>query len=147
MKKDYNYGNYWNEVVNDSDLFIKTLLEKFNYFFKKEFLSLIYGNVIMVEIKYLMAFYDRNSKYDLWTLLFHSGYITIVDRKDYKENVKQMDNQLIKILNELESTEDNENNYKKGIDLIQEYKTNSMYRMVEKPRYYVKVPNNEVNIL
>ncbi len=56
-----------------------------------------------------------------------------------------MDDQTIKLLNELESTEDNENNNKKGIDLIQEYKNNSMNRTtIEKPMYFVKVPNNEV---
>ncbi len=68
LEKDYNYGNYWNQVVKDSDVLIKTILKNYDYFFEKEFLSLIYGNVIKVEIQYIMKFYDKNFKYDLWTM-------------------------------------------------------------------------------
>jgi len=84
LEKNYNYGNYWTQNGKDSNILIKSILGSYNYSFTKKFPNLIYGNIIMVEIQYIMKLYDENSRYDLWTLLFHSRYITLVDRKEYK---------------------------------------------------------------
>jgi hypothetical protein len=57
-------------------------------------------------------------KDEVWMVLLHSGYITLSDKEEYEQNVKEMDDQIIKLLkNELELNEN-----KKNEDLIKNIK-------------------------
>ena len=79
-------------------------------------------------------------KDEVWMVLLHSGYITLSDKEEYEQNVKEMDDQIIKLLkNELELNEN-----KKNEDLIKKYKNNLLNKYKGNSKYYIKIPNNEI---
>ncbi|KAG4081626.1 hypothetical protein H8356DRAFT_1438614 [Neocallimastix lanati (nom. inval.)] len=69
---------------------------------------------------------------------FFSGYLTVADEKEYKENIKNMNDEMIKItstdptLMEMDSNE------------IQKYKSNLLKKKESKDIFYFKIPNQEI---
>jgi len=136
-KEQYELKNYW--INSGSDNFIKKLLKCHDYIFENDFLSMLYGNTIIVKINENLNL-DRKSfkKDDIWTILLYSGYITIVDQEDYENSVKIMDNQITKLLmNKAENEKD--------LNSIQKYKDELKDKICENRMRYVKVPNKEVS--
>jgi len=135
-KKKYKLESYW--INSGSDFIIRNILKNHNYIFEIDFLSVLYGNPIIVEINKNL---DLNSKpfkkNDLWTLLLYSGYITIIDQEEYEKLINQMDGQVTKLLL-------NKPEKEKNINSIQKYKDELRKRICENKMNYVKVPNKEI---
>jgi len=100
----------------------------------------LYGNVIIVEIKEILTLKENYLKDEVWTVLLHSGYITLSDKEEYEQKGKEMDDQMIKLLKN--ESELNEN--KKNEDLIKKYKNNLLNKYKGNSKYYIKIPNNEI---
>jgi len=98
VKKDnYKLENYW--INSGSDVIIRNILVNHNYVFEIDFLGVLYGIPIKVEINKDLNLYNNPfKKDDLWTLLLFSGYVTIIDQKEYKKVINLMDDQITKLL-------------------------------------------------
>ncbi|KAG4082345.1 hypothetical protein H8356DRAFT_1437809 [Neocallimastix lanati (nom. inval.)] len=87
-----------------------------------------------IEYNYLKK---DNSYKDIWKVLFFSGYLTEADEEEYKENIKNMNDKMIKItsnkskLMEIDSNE------------IQSYKNNLLEKKESNDIIYFKIPNQE----
>ncbi|KAG4094845.1 DUF1703-domain-containing protein [Neocallimastix lanati (nom. inval.)] len=153
-RKDNNYlfENYW--YNSGSDIVLNNIIKENEFSFEKDFLSLLYGNIIVVTINKVLTLKKKYKKDEVWTVLLHSGYITLSDKEEYEQNVKKMDDQIVKLLkkeselNEKESklnekeSELNENENDK--ELIKNYKNDLLNKHREKDMYYIKIPNNEI---
>ncbi|KAG4083504.1 DUF1703-domain-containing protein [Neocallimastix lanati (nom. inval.)] len=131
-KDDYSYKYYW--YSSGSDNILNKIIKENEFSFEKDFLSLLYGNVIIVEIKEILTLKKNYKKDEVWTVLLYSGYITLSDKEEYEQNVKKMDDQIKSELNE------NENDK----ELIKNYKNDLLIKHREKDMYYIKIPNNEI---
>jgi len=173
LKDNYQFKNYW--IKSGSDVILKNILYNNEFSFKKDFLSLLCGNIIIVYIKENISldettYMDKSkvkleeiknsfSKEYIWTILLYSGYITLADEEEYKQRIKEMDDQIIKLI----SDEPEENDYEieenlseleKNVNEIQlreynkstieQYKNALINRNCNNDKKYVKVPNNEV---
>jgi hypothetical protein len=137
-KDDHLFKNYW--FNSESDTVLNKIIKENEFSFKKDFLSLLYGNVIIVEIKEILTLKKNYLKDEVWTVLLHSGYITLSDKEGYKQNIKEMDDQIIKLL--LGESKLNENDVNE--DLIKKYKNNQLNKHLYNNMYYIKIPNNEI---
>ncbi|KAG4108890.1 hypothetical protein H8356DRAFT_1365954 [Neocallimastix lanati (nom. inval.)] len=95
-KDDYSYKYYW--YSSGSDNILNKIIKENEFSFEKDFLSLLYGNVIIVEIKEILTLKKNYKKDEVWTVLLYSGYITLSDKEEYEQNVKKMDDQIVKLL-------------------------------------------------
>jgi len=103
-------------LVYGSDVILKRILYNNEFSFEKNFLSLLYGNIISVYIKENIGLdetynVDKSkeklkenkntfSKEYIWTILLYSEYITLVDEEEYKQCIKKMDDQMIKLISD-----------------------------------------------
>ncbi|KAL6593578.1 hypothetical protein U3516DRAFT_834192 [Neocallimastix sp. 'constans'] len=137
-KDDRLFKNYW--FNSESDTVLNKIIKKNEFSFKKDFLSLLYGNVIIVEIKKILTLKKNYLKDEVWTVLLHSGYITLSDKEGYKQNIKEMDDQIIKLL--LGESKLNENDVNE--DLIKKYKNNQSNKHLDNNIHrYIKFKFND----
>ena len=67
-----------------------------------KFLSLLCGKIVELsfdkysQIEYNYLRIDISYK-DIWRVLLFSGYLTVADEEEYKENIKNMNDAMIKI--------------------------------------------------
>ncbi|KAL6588903.1 DUF1703-domain-containing protein [Neocallimastix sp. 'constans'] len=137
-KDDYSYKYYW--YSSGSDNILNKIIKENEFSFEKDFLSLLYGNVIIVEIKEILTLKKNYKKDEVWTVLLHSGYITLSDKEGYEQNIKEMDDQIIKLLQGESKLNENDVNE----DLIKKYKNNQLNKHLYNNMYYIKIPNNEI---
>jgi hypothetical protein len=137
-KDDHLFKNYW--FNSESDTVLNKIIKENEFSFKKDFLSLLYGNVIIVEIKKILTLKKNYLKDEVWTVLLHSGYITLSDKEGYKQNIKEMDDQIVKLLQSESKLNENDVNE----DLIKKYKNNQLNKHLDNNMYYIKIPNNEI---
>ena len=121
LKGNFQFKNFW--IISGSDVILKSILYNNEFSFEKDFLSLLCGNIITVYIKENISldetiYIDKSkekleeiknafSKEYIWTILLYSGYITLADEEEYKQRIKEMDDQMIKLI----SDEPEENDY------------------------------------
>jgi len=167
-KSDFKCKNYW--VNSGNDYILKVIISNNEFSFEKDFLNLLYGNVIIVDILNNISFDKLNyenilneninkykneySKVYIWTVMLYSGYITLADEDEYKKNVEEMDDQITKLIsleseeniNEEENINDEENINENELNknTIIQYKNEIINKNCEVDKKYVKVPNKEV---
>ena len=138
---NFELSNYW--VYSEKNKELKKLLKNSNFNFDVKFINLICGKIVdlsfdtysQIEYNYLRK--DISYK-DIWKVLFFSGYLTVADEKEYKENIKNMNDKMIKItsneskLMEIDSKE------------IQSYKNILLEKKESNDIIYFKIPNQEV---
>ncbi|OUM59922.1 hypothetical protein PIROE2DRAFT_14445 [Piromyces sp. E2] len=159
LKKNFQFKNYW--INTGSDIILKSILYNNDFSFEKDFLSLLYGNIIIVNIKESInldetSFKDKSkenlklikntfSKEYIWTVLLYSGYITLADEEEYKKCIEEMDDQMIKLISDEPEENVNEIELKEYNKItIKKYKNSLINRNCKNDMKYVKVPNNEV---
>jgi len=142
-EKNYKYSNFW--VHSGENSIIRNTLKKYDYIYKKKFLNLLYGNVIIVKLERTLILKNNYLEDDIWTILFRSGYITLADENEYEKNIEQMDDQIIKLLNDQvnDQANDQKNNKNKEKKIIEMYR-NKLLNISSSEMYYVKIPNNEI---
>ncbi|KAL6625983.1 hypothetical protein U3516DRAFT_891001, partial [Neocallimastix sp. 'constans'] len=97
---NFELSNYW--IYSEKNEKLKNLLKNSNFNFNVKFLNLLCGKIVdlsfdnysPIEYNYLKK---DNSYKDIWKVLFFSGYLTVADEEEYKENIKNMNNKMIKI--------------------------------------------------
>jgi len=97
---NFELSNYW--VYSEKNKELKKLLKNSNFNFDVKFINLLCGKIVdlsfdtysQIEYNYLRK--DISYK-DIWKVLFFSGYLTVADEKEYKENIKNMNDKMIKI--------------------------------------------------
>ncbi|ORX49207.1 hypothetical protein BCR36DRAFT_397834 [Piromyces finnis] len=55
--------------------------------FTRNFLSLLYGNIIILNVFNEFIFENKYYEDEILLLLLYSGYLTLLDEKEYKENI------------------------------------------------------------
>ncbi|KAG4105826.1 hypothetical protein H8356DRAFT_1286807 [Neocallimastix lanati (nom. inval.)] len=121
---NFELSNYW--IYSEKNEKLKNLLKN---------IDLSFDNYSPIEYNYLKK---DNSYKDIWKVLFFSGYLTVADEEEYKENIKNMNNKMIKIksnkskLMEIDSNE------------IQSNKNNLLEKKELNDIIYFKIPNQEV---
>ena len=140
-RDNFELSNYWNYPEKNEKL--KNFLKNSNFNFNAKFLNLLCGKIVDLSFDYYSPIeYDYlkkdNSYNDIWKVLFFSGYLTVADEEEYKENIKNMNNKMIKIksnkskLMEIDSNE------------IQSYKNNLLEKKEWNDIIYFKIPNQKV---
>jgi len=138
---DFKLSSYWVNTGNDNEL--KKIITNSNLNFDVKFLSLFCNKIIKLsfdkDYQFDHNYLIKDTPYkDVWRLLLFSGYLTVADEKEYKENIKNMNDEMIKItstdptLMEMDSNE------------IQEYKSNLLKKKESKDIFYFKIPNQEI---
>ncbi|KAL6593584.1 hypothetical protein U3516DRAFT_834195 [Neocallimastix sp. 'constans'] len=140
-KENYKLTNYWVNTGSNDEL--KSLIEKDDYNFEIEFLSLLSGRIIKVSNSEDSGIDDsylrKNISYeDIWKVLFFSGYLTVADEEEYKENIKNMNDIKIKY------TSNDPKVYKMKSNEIQKYKNELIETKESNDIIYYKIPNQEV---
>ncbi|KAL6611822.1 hypothetical protein U3516DRAFT_550657 [Neocallimastix sp. 'constans'] len=140
-RDNFELSNYW--IYSEKNEKLKNLLKNSNFNFNVKFLNLLCGKIVDLSFdKYSPIEYNYlkkdNSYKDIWKVLFFSGYLTEADEEEYKENIKNMNDKMIKItsnkskLMEIDSNE------------IQSYKNNLLEKKEWNDIIYFKIPNQEV---
>ncbi|ORX49219.1 hypothetical protein BCR36DRAFT_370788 [Piromyces finnis] len=115
-----------------------------NYYLQK------ISNIIILNVSNEFVFKNKYNKDEILLLLLYSGYLTLSDEKEYKENINNMNDQITKLLldkvevnnlslDEPESTEEYENS-----NQIEKYKYYILNNIDEDNKKYVKISNGEV---
>jgi hypothetical protein len=140
-RDNFELSNYWNYPEKNEKL--KNFLKNSNFSFNAKFLNLLCGKIVDLSFDYYSPIeYDYlkkdNSYNDIWKVLFFSGYLTVADEEEYKENIKNMNDKMIKITsNESKLMEIDSNE-------IQSYKNNLLEKKESNDIIYFKIPNQEV---
>ncbi|OUM63126.1 hypothetical protein PIROE2DRAFT_10383, partial [Piromyces sp. E2] len=107
------YGSYW--INSGSNYVLRVMFEFSKIYLEKDFLSLLLGNIIVITIdddmtlddivllfkkknelpNYEEKNFNKKLDYDIlknkiWTILLYSGYVTITDEEEYKQNIDGM---------------------------------------------------------
>ncbi|ORX42236.1 hypothetical protein BCR36DRAFT_587405, partial [Piromyces finnis] len=139
--KKIEYGDFW--CNSGKEIIIKKTIEENELSFTKNFLSLLYGNIIVIEAAKEIVLKENYNEDEIMIILLDSRYLTLSDEKEYKKNINNMDDQMTKALlnkievnnlslDEPESTEEYENSYQ-----IEKYKHKIINEIEKKKRKYV----------
>jgi len=140
-RDNFELSNYW--IYSEKNEKLKNLLKNSNFNFNVKFLNLLCGKIVDLSFDYYSPieynYLKKDNSYkDIWKVLFFSGYLTVADEEEYKENIKNMNDKMIKItsnkskLMEIDSNE------------IQSYKNNLLEKKESNDIIYFKIPNQEV---
>ncbi len=84
--------NYWNKFGIDNEL--KNIIINADFYFEKDFLNLIFGDIINVNINEILDI-TQDLKYlsegNIWYILLYYGYVTIVNKTEYDKHINIME--------------------------------------------------------
>ncbi|KAG4083522.1 hypothetical protein H8356DRAFT_1299323 [Neocallimastix lanati (nom. inval.)] len=140
-RDNFELSNYW--IYSEKNEKLKNLLKNSNFNFNVKFLNLLCGKIVDLSFdKYSPIEYNYlkkdNSYKDIWKVLFFSGYLTEADEEEYKENIKNMNDKMIKI------TSNESKLMEIDSDEIQSNKNNLLEKKEWNDIIYFKIPNQEV---
>ncbi|KAL6589115.1 hypothetical protein U3516DRAFT_790609 [Neocallimastix sp. 'constans'] len=139
-RDNFELSNYW--IYSEKNEKLKNLLKNSNFNFNVKFLNLLCGKIVDLSFdKYSPIEYNYlkkdNSYKDIWKVLFFSGYLTEADEEEYKENIKNMNDKMIKI------TSNESKLMEIDSDEIQSNKNNLLEKKEWNDIIYFKIPNQE----
>jgi hypothetical protein len=140
-RDNFELSNYW--IYSEKNEKLKNLLKNSNFNFNVKFLNLLCGKIVDLSFDYYSPieynYLKKDNSYkDIWKVLFFSGYLTEADEEEYKENIKNMNDKMIKITSNVSKLMEIDS------DEIQSNKNNLLEKKEWNDIIYFKIPNQEV---
>ncbi|ORX59180.1 hypothetical protein BCR36DRAFT_394700 [Piromyces finnis] len=148
LMQDCVYRDYWYKTGGVYNM--EKTFKDYELPFSKDFLSLLYGNIIILNVPNEFVFKNKYNKDEILLLLLYSGYLTLSDEKDYKKNINNMDDQMTKLLldkvevNNLSLDEPKSTEKDESLNQIKIYKNSMLNQIIGNNKKYVKVTNGEI---